>query len=444
MSSWLYLDDYPFNTDHSNGSGPLSGSSFDTSGMWFDNNNNNSGSNSINYKDYPTALLSNPTNFSDIGGFDDFLFEGNNNHQNVSGSHHTAAPASTSSSSSPVLPQTPTDMMISTSNHGPYLGEVNDFSDSVSSTLAGVSDIGASYDHTYSNTYTNTSSNIASSSNSSTSSNATISASTSGSFSQDGYKQPNVSFSTTTNYTNDPSRLQYSPSLTDSQMNSFSSFSMDFSEFKAPLVSSVIPSVTDDLTTNTLPILPPSPKSSVSPTSADTPKSKRRLSNTRKVGESVQFSSSTNSTASPITVSSSSAASSALSGANPPRTGRKHSESRMSLPELYNLMGLGHNPTEARTREKRVLDLLQKEGFLLGQRTWIRDTEQAERQRIIDNIYAITNKDYHYTKDLIELIIRRGTYYVMQGRLRRIRRNKRAQELSNNDPDDTTENDMNL
>lgn len=104
------------------------------------------------------------------------------------------------------------------------------------------------------------------------------------------------------------------------------------------------------------------------------------------------------------------------------RTGRKQSESRISLPELYNRMGLGENHDEARIREQRVLGILKQQGFQLGEKTWIRDTSEYERKKIIDEIYRQTWEDYHYSKELIEVIIRRGSYYLMQGRLRRIRR----------------------
>jgi hypothetical protein len=89
-------------------------------------------------------------------------------------------------------------------------------------------------------------------------------------------------------------------------------------------------------------------------------------------------------------------------------------------------MGLDNNSSEARTRERRILGLLQKEGFALGERTWIRDTDEKQRKQIIDEIHRQTFNDYGYGKDLLELIVRRGTYYVMQGRLRRLRRIRKS------------------
>lgn len=111
-----------------------------------------------------------------------------------------------------------------------------------------------------------------------------------------------------------------------------------------------------------------------------------------------------------------------------PRPYRKQSESRLSLPNLYERMGLSHNHQLAREREQRVLGILQREGFNLGERTWIRDTSDAERKRIMDTIWRETYPEFGYGHDLLEVIVRRGSYYLMQGRLRRIRRGKRATE----------------
>lgn len=105
---------------------------------------------------------------------------------------------------------------------------------------------------------------------------------------------------------------------------------------------------------------------------------------------------------------------------------RKQSESRISLPELYIRMGLGHDHEEARTREQRILNILRSEGFKLGEQTWIRDTTENDRRRIIGEIYEQTYAEYRYSRELIEVIVRRGSYYLMQGRLRRIRRSKKA------------------
>ncbi|KAK9450229.1 uncharacterized protein V1518DRAFT_367004, partial [Limtongia smithiae] len=112
-------------------------------------------------------------------------------------------------------------------------------------------------------------------------------------------------------------------------------------------------------------------------------------------------------------------------GAIRARTPRKQSESRIPLPELHARMGLGHAPDEARAREQHILNILQEQGFPLGDKTWIRDTEEKDRRRMIEEIYKRTFDLYGYDRNLLEVIVRRGAYYLMQGRLRRLRRSKR-------------------
>ncbi|KAA8909739.1 hypothetical protein TRICI_004388 [Trichomonascus ciferrii] len=108
------------------------------------------------------------------------------------------------------------------------------------------------------------------------------------------------------------------------------------------------------------------------------------------------------------------------------RTPRKPSDTRITLPELYERMGLGDNHTEARKREQRILELLRESGFKLGEQTWVRDTQEADRKKIIEELYSVTYPEYGYSKELIELIVRRGCYYVMQGRLRKLRKQVKA------------------
>ncbi|KAK9248771.1 hypothetical protein V1506DRAFT_202532 [Lipomyces tetrasporus] len=125
--------------------------------------------------------------------------------------------------------------------------------------------------------------------------------------------------------------------------------------------------------------------------------------------------------------------------ARPPRAPRKQSESRIPLPDLHARMGLAHDPDEARAREQHILGILQDQGFPLGERTWIRDTEEKDRRRIIEEIYRQTRDLYGYERSLLEVIVRRGAYYLMQGRLRRLRRSKAHQQhLSGNNSSTTT------
>ncbi|ODQ65811.1 hypothetical protein NADFUDRAFT_82772 [Nadsonia fulvescens var. elongata DSM 6958] len=106
----------------------------------------------------------------------------------------------------------------------------------------------------------------------------------------------------------------------------------------------------------------------------------------------------------------------------------KQNESRLSLPNLYILMGLATNHKEAAFREKKILGMLESRGFKLGEQTWIRDTTETFRKDILDWIYNDTFADFGYDKDLIEIIIKRNCYYVMQGKLRKIRRGKRRRD----------------
>ncbi|KAK9450027.1 uncharacterized protein V1518DRAFT_415339 [Limtongia smithiae] len=112
------------------------------------------------------------------------------------------------------------------------------------------------------------------------------------------------------------------------------------------------------------------------------------------------------------------------------RAPRKQSESRIPLPDLHARMGLAHDPDEARAREQHILGILKSQGFPLGERTWIRDTEEKERRVMIEEIYKLTHSLYGYDRPLLEVIVRRGAYHYMQGRLRRIRRSKKQQQKS--------------
>ncbi|KAK9476955.1 hypothetical protein V1514DRAFT_145411 [Lipomyces japonicus] len=112
---------------------------------------------------------------------------------------------------------------------------------------------------------------------------------------------------------------------------------------------------------------------------------------------------------------------------------RKPSESRIPLHELHARMGLTHDPEEARSREQHILCLLQSQGFPLGYKTWIRDTDEVSRRKIVNEIFIQTKSSYNYEPALLEVIIRRGAYYLMQSRLRRIRRLNRRQKNSSVD-----------
>ncbi|ANZ73253.1 BA75_01398T0 [Komagataella pastoris] len=104
---------------------------------------------------------------------------------------------------------------------------------------------------------------------------------------------------------------------------------------------------------------------------------------------------------------------------------KKISDSRLSLPELSKILNLANNQKEASIREKNILNILQTTlGFPLGLKTWIRDTSSQERDALIDQLYINVQQNYNYgySKEILEIIIRRASYYMMQGRLRRERR----------------------
>ncbi|AOA61750.1 hypothetical protein PP7435_CHR1-0451 [Komagataella phaffii CBS 7435] len=104
---------------------------------------------------------------------------------------------------------------------------------------------------------------------------------------------------------------------------------------------------------------------------------------------------------------------------------KKISDSRLSLPELSKILNLANNQKEASVREKNILNILQTTlGFPLGLKTWIRDTSSQERDALIDQLYVNVQENYNYgySKEILEIIIRRASYYMMQGRLRRERR----------------------
>ncbi|ODV96187.1 hypothetical protein PACTADRAFT_33366 [Pachysolen tannophilus NRRL Y-2460] len=108
-----------------------------------------------------------------------------------------------------------------------------------------------------------------------------------------------------------------------------------------------------------------------------------------------------------------------------PSSNRRHSDSRLSLAELTSFLKLGDDLKETATREKNILTVLKDElGFELGLKTWIRDTSLAKRVQLIENLTEIVENRYHYgyDKKIIEVIVRRASYYTMQGRLRRERR----------------------
>ncbi|SMN20351.1 similar to Saccharomyces cerevisiae YBL029W Non-essential protein of unknown function [Maudiozyma saulgeensis] len=104
---------------------------------------------------------------------------------------------------------------------------------------------------------------------------------------------------------------------------------------------------------------------------------------------------------------------------------KKVSDSRLSAQGLAQVLHLD-SPEEALQREKYILHIFEHElHYPLGYKTWIRDTDKTERIELINNLYDRVKSRYpDYNPEILETIIRRATYYMMQSRLRRERRAK--------------------
>lgn len=110
---------------------------------------------------------------------------------------------------------------------------------------------------------------------------------------------------------------------------------------------------------------------------------------------------------------------------------KKISDSRLSLAQLAIVLNLQGNEEETGKREKNILNILKNElNFPIGEKTWIRDTPLVERDRIIHNLTELVESrfKYGYNKRILSIIVRRASYYMMQGRLRRERRLKRKRK----------------
>ncbi|KAG0670528.1 hypothetical protein C6P45_002270 [Maudiozyma exigua] len=104
---------------------------------------------------------------------------------------------------------------------------------------------------------------------------------------------------------------------------------------------------------------------------------------------------------------------------------KKVSDSRLSAQGLAQVLHLD-SPEEALQREKYILQIFEEDlHYPLGYKTWIRDTEKEERTELINELYDRVKGRYpDYNQEILETIIRRATYYMMQSRLRRERRAK--------------------
>ncbi|CAL9730300.1 hypothetical protein MOUN0_J02256 [Monosporozyma unispora] len=112
-----------------------------------------------------------------------------------------------------------------------------------------------------------------------------------------------------------------------------------------------------------------------------------------------------------------------------PKTGKKIADSRLSVAALAEVLNL-KSAHEALAIEKYILDIFEHElHYPLGYQTWIRDTPKDERAHLISQLYEKTKEKYPaYDKSILETIIRRSTYAMMQSRLRKER--KKSRQLS--------------
>lgn len=102
---------------------------------------------------------------------------------------------------------------------------------------------------------------------------------------------------------------------------------------------------------------------------------------------------------------------------------KKVSDSRLSAQGLAKVLKLD-SPEEALKRERYILDIFENElHYPLGYKTWVRDTFKDSRVKLIDQLHERVKHRYpEYDHSVLETIIRRATYYMMQSRLRRERR----------------------
>lgn len=104
---------------------------------------------------------------------------------------------------------------------------------------------------------------------------------------------------------------------------------------------------------------------------------------------------------------------------------------KMPLSVLYDIMGVSEDPLAGRYHEENIMQLLANQGFRVGSQTWVRDTDIFDRKRIVNEIFA---KSAHlgYSKRLIDVVVRRGTYARMQAQLRHLRRKSRGHKGKSN------------
>ncbi|CCH45795.1 Autophagy-related protein [Wickerhamomyces ciferrii] len=128
---------------------------------------------------------------------------------------------------------------------------------------------------------------------------------------------------------------------------------------------------------------------------------------------------------------------SSMSSSNSPSSSsssiKKNLDSRLSLQKLGEILQTS-SLDETIKIEQFILKIFQDElGFPLGYKTWIRDTNEEYRRFLIEELYNRVNPKYpSMTKNLLETVVKRATYSMMQGRLRKERRAAIKKKRNNN------------
>lgn len=108
--------------------------------------------------------------------------------------------------------------------------------------------------------------------------------------------------------------------------------------------------------------------------------------------------------------------------------------SRLNIYELSRILELdGYHISLTKEIEVKVLELFGNYcDFKLGHQTWVRDTTREGRQDLITKLYSYSSVFYPELDPFkLEVIIRRGSYSLMQTRLRRERRMNRHLNRTN-------------
>lgn len=112
---------------------------------------------------------------------------------------------------------------------------------------------------------------------------------------------------------------------------------------------------------------------------------------------------------------------------------RSSLDSRLSLKRLGQVLGSA-SIEETAEMERNILEVFEHViGFPLGHRTWIRDTTEQYRNQTLEELLSHIRPLYpRLTRDHLETVVKRATYSVMQGRLRKERRAaaKQARKLA--------------